>query len=200
MIHLDRWTRPAVAFAIAGLMTACGPVGPYVWFSQLPPEAHRAEDFLIVAGDAVEINVLGHADMSVKQKVRADGQISMPIIGEIEARNKRPSALRTELEARLKQYIVAPTVTVTVEQTPMTIVCLGEVAKPGAYPIEPGAGLANALALAGGLTDFASRDRIFIVRQQPAPLRVRFTFDWVTRNEGHAAAFPLRPGDLLVVE
>jgi polysaccharide export outer membrane protein len=149
----------------------------------------------------VDVRVLGHEDMGVlKQKVRADGRISVPIIGDVEAHGKRPSALRAEIEGRLKDYFVSPTVTVSVDETPVTIACLGEVSKPGVVPLEPGAGLGRALAQAGGLTDFAHRDRIFVVRQRPTAMRIRFTYEWVLHNEDHAAAFPLRAGDMVVVE
>jgi polysaccharide export outer membrane protein len=171
-----------------------------VWFNQLPPEQRQSGDYVIVGGDLVDVKVLGHDDMNVHQRVRGDGRISLPIIGDVEARGLHPSMLRGQLEAKLKDYIVSPSVTVNVEAAPMTIPCLGEVSKPGAYPIEPGAGLAEVLAVAGGLTDYASRDRIFLVRQGPAPMRIRFTYEWVVRNEGLAAAFPLRAGDLVVVE
>lgn len=192
--------RSLVFLAIAGMSTACAGTGPYVWFSELPADDRRMGDYVIVTGDIVDVSVLGHDDMKVHQKVRGDGRISIPIIGDVTALGVRPSALRTELEGRLKDYIVSPSVTVNVEETPMKISCLGEVKNPGAYAVEPGAGLAEALALAGGLTDYASNDRIFLVRQQPKPLRIRFTYAWLVRNEGRAAAFPLRAGDLLVVE
>jgi polysaccharide export outer membrane protein len=178
----------------------CASTGQYVWFTQLPPAERQSLEYLIETGDLLDIKVLGHDDMAVHQKVRGDGRISIPIIGDVEARGKRPSGLRGEIEGRLKDYIVSPSVTVNVDDTPMTITCLGEVGKPGAFPLEAGANLAHAIALAGGLTDFAARDRIFVVRQQPTPVRIRFDYEWVLRNEGGAAAFPLRRGDMLVVE
>jgi polysaccharide export outer membrane protein len=189
-----------LCLAVTSASAACAGPGQYVWFSEMPRDQRQSVEFVIVTGDLVDVRVLGHEDMNVHQKVRADGRISIPIIGDVNARGLRPSALRGELEAQLKNYIVSPSVTVNVEATPMTIPCLGEVAKPGAYAVEPGTGLAEVLAHAGGLTDYATRDRIFLVRQQPTPIRIRFTYDWVVRNDGLAAAFPLRPGDLVVVE
>jgi polysaccharide biosynthesis/export protein len=195
-----RTLRAILCFATIGTLPSCS-AGEYVWYNALPPAQAQSTDYLIDTGDLIDVRVLAHEDMSVlKQKVRADGRISLPIIGDVEARGKRPSALRAELEGRLKDYLVSPSVMVNVDAAPMTVTCLGEVGKPGVYPIEPGGGLARALALAGGLTDFASRSRIFLVRQRPTPMRIRFTYEWVVRNEEHAASFPLRSGDVVVVE
>jgi polysaccharide export outer membrane protein len=189
-----------LCFATIGVLASCS-AGEYVWFNELPQAQATPPDFLIDTGDVLDVRVLAHEDMSVlKQKVRADGRISIPIVGDVEVRGKRPSALRAELEARLKDYFVSPSVTISVDGAPMTIPCLGEVGKPGTYPLEPGAGLARALAAAGGLTDYANRSRVFVIRQKPTPMRIRFNYAWVLRNEDHAASFPLRPGDLVVAE
>jgi polysaccharide export outer membrane protein len=190
-----------LCFATMHVLTSCGAGGEYVWYSQLASSPPQAPEYLIDIGDFVDIRVLAHEDMTVlKQKVRPDGRIAIPIIGDVDVRGKRPSALRAELEGRLKDYFVSPNVTVSVEERPLTIACLGEVGKPGVVPLEPGAGLARILAQAGGLTDFAHRDRIFVVRQKPTAMRIRFTYEWILHNEDHAASFPLRAGDMVVVE
>jgi polysaccharide export outer membrane protein len=193
--------RALLCLAVIPVLSACGASGEYVWYTELPRAEPQASEYLVDTGDVLDVRVLSHEDMNVlKQKVRADGRISLPIIGDVEARGKRPSALRAEIEGRLKDYFVSPTVTISVDQMPVTIACLGEVSKPGVVPLEPGAGLARVLAQAGGLTDYAHRDRIFVVRQRPKPLRIRFTYEGVLHNEGEAASFQLRPGDMVVVE
>ena len=149
--------------------------------------------------------MLGHEEMLTRAKVRPDGRIALPIIGEIDARGRSPSALRAEIEGRLKQYLVMPggatQVTLNVEEAaPATIAVVGEVTRPGVFPLEPNVRLAQALALVGGITEFASRDHIFLVRTIPRPERIRFTYDSVIRNEGLAGAFRLHPGDVIEVE
>ena len=125
----------------------------------------------------------------------------MPALGDIDVRGKRPTALKGELEARLKDYVNPPSVTVTVEEfQPITISVLGEVTRQGAYPFDPRASLATVLATAGGITEFASRDGIYVVRRGARPLRVRFTFDDVRRGDPRTATFSLQNGDLVVVE
>ena len=181
---------------------SCAGTGSYVWYSQLSPQAlAEANEYLVSVGDMLNIRVLGHEDMSTKVRVRSDGRVAIPIIGEIGAAGKRPSALRSEIEARLKDFLVMPSVTVNIDESlPLKITLLGEVAHPGVFPVEPSTSLAEALALGGGVTEFASRDRIFVVRTIPQPTRIRFTWDAVTRDLGRAASFPMRGGDVIVVE
>lgn len=198
--HVSRYTLYAAALALLAGSAGCS-AGQFVWFSEMPAEAKSSTDFVISNGDLLTVRVLGHEDMSVHQRVRADGRIAVPIIGEVEAGGKRPSSLRAELEGRIKEYIVSPSVLLTVdERQPLTIYAMGEVSKPGPLLLEPGASVADALAAAGGPTEYAARDRIFLVRRRPSPVRIRFTYDWLSRNEAQAATFPLAPGDMLVVE
>ena len=181
---------------------ACGSSGQYVWFQDLTPEASAANrEFLIGTGDTLSVRVLGHDEMTVHQIVRSDGRIAMLLIGEVEAKGKRPSALKAELEGRLKDYIVSPSVAVNIDLVPpLTVVLLGEVAKPGAYPLDQDPSLVHALALAGGLSDYANKSSIFLVRQGPKPARIRFTYESIYRNVGGAGEFPLNRGDLIEVE
>lgn len=196
------WARTAACAWLVVLVaaSACAGPGNYVWFSSLPHE-DPSEQYVISRGDVLSVRVLGHEDMTTRVRVRADGRIALPIIGELDASGKTPSALRAEIEARLKDYVVMPSVTLNVEETqPATIAVVGEVAHPGVFPLEPNMRLAQAVALGGGLTEFASRDRIFVVRTDPRPVRIRFTYRALIRDEDSAGEFRLHPGDLVEVE
>jgi len=188
--------------ALQGAVAACGGSGQYIWFSDLSPDDNStSSDYIIGVGDIVNIRVLGHEDMSVRGPVRPDGRMAIPLVGEIDVRGRRPSVIRTELERRLKEYIVSPSVTLNVDAAePITVSILGEVAHPGAYKLEGSATLAQALALGGGLTEYASRDSIFLIRQQPATVRIRFTYRALSQNLSQAAEFPMHRGDILIVE
>jgi polysaccharide export outer membrane protein len=76
---------------------------------------------------------------------------------------------------------------------------LGEVSKPGVQLLELGVGVAQALAIAGGLTPFAKKDRIVVVRGG-AQTRIRFRYDALTRAMGPASLFGLRAGNVVIVE
>jgi polysaccharide export outer membrane protein len=189
-------------FSVLSVFQACAGPGQYVWFDQLPSETQLANDeYLIRVGDTLSIHVLGHEEMLVKERVRRDGRISLLLIGDVIAKDKRPSALKAELEGRLKDYIVSPSVVVNVEETAVAMVTvLGEVMKPGGIPMDEDPRLAHVLALAGGLTDYAARNGIYLVRSAPRPVRIRFTYEAITRDVRGAGDFPLRGGDVLEVE
>ena len=127
--------------------------------------------------------------------------MTLPFLNDVVAAGLSPPALTRDLQVRFKQFINAPLVTVGVEEAPPSpISVMGKVAKPGQFSFEPGSGVAQALALAGGLNDFAHRDRIYVLRREAEPVRIRFTYEKLTRAEGKAATFSLREGDVVVVE
>jgi protein involved in polysaccharide export with SLBB domain len=192
----------AAAIVLGGVTAGCGGAGKYIWFQQLPADTVQASrEYVIAVGDTISIKVFGHEEMAVHEKVRADGRVAMMLIGDVEAKGKRPSALRAELEGRLKDYIVSPSVVVNVDDSaPVTVLMLGEVGHPGAYSLENDLRLAHAIAIGGGLTDYASRSSIYVVRSEPRPLRIRFTYESIYRNIGGAGDFLLRRGDLVEVE
>jgi polysaccharide export outer membrane protein len=86
------------------------------------------------------------------------------------------------------------------ESTPLSISVLGEVSKPGSQVLQRELGVADALAAAGGLSAFAHKSRIFVVRNGPPPVRIHFTYDAITRKVGKASQFRLRAGDVVIVE
>jgi polysaccharide export outer membrane protein len=190
-----------LASAVVCVAPACGGAGSYVWVQDLPPPASPNAEYLVQVGDTVNVRVLGQDGMTTRTRVRADGRIALPMIGDVEVRGKKPSSLRAELEARFKDFLVAPSVTFNVEEfAPVHVSVLGEVGRPGVFPVAPQGGIAEALAAAGGCTDWADRDRIFVLRNEGKPLRIRFTWEAITRGDVAASRFVLRDGDVVVVE
>jgi polysaccharide export outer membrane protein len=201
-LEYRRWAVTLGAAAVLAMATGgCGH-GQFVWFQELPAATALANgEYIIGIGDVVSIRVLGHEEMSLKQRVRSDGRLALLLIGDVDAKGKRPSALKAELEGRLKDYIVSPSVSVNIDETlPTSILVLGEVGKPGVVPLDPDPRLAHAIASSGGLTDFAARSAIFVVRTEPHPVRIRFTYEAISRNLGGAADFELHRGDIVEVE
>jgi polysaccharide export outer membrane protein len=192
------------ALVLASLCcAACSNVGRYVWvedFPQRPPAS--SQGYLIASGDLISVRVFNQDGMSARGRVRADGKFSMPLLHDIDAAGYTPEALGQQLQSRLKEFIHSPTVTVALEETkPIAVSVMGEVTKPGLYLLEARAcGLLQAVAMAGGLTDYAHHNRIFVVRQASTPVRIRFRYDSLVKAEGPAAQFRLQDGDVLVVE
>jgi polysaccharide export outer membrane protein len=139
--------------------------------------------------------------LSTRAQVRSDGKLSFPLLNEIEVAGKAPKQVSQELERRLREanLVIAPRVNVAVEPSKLKVAVVGAVSRAGTYEIEPGGGVVEALASAGGLTEFAHRDRIYVVRLNPRPLRIRFSFDALT-EVGRAALFRLQAGDRVIAE
>ena len=147
------------------------------------------------------MRVFNQEAMSTHARVRTDGRLALPILGDIVVRGKTPSSIKAELESRLKDYVNQASVTVIVDEPhAISVSVLGEVTHQGVFPVDRHTSLAQVLALAGGLTDYAARDRIFVIRTSPQPMRIRFTYESVSRGEPHTAAFALHQGDLVVAE
>lgn len=181
----------------------CAGAGQYIWLNELP-EGERGQvvgDYVIGIGDTIKILVYEQENLSGELKVRSDGKIALPLAGEIAVAGKRPLELSRELEGRLKEFVVTPRVTVNVTaMNAVTVTTVGEVGTVGAYTLEQPARLVDALAKAGGLNAYADSSKIFVLRQFPSFRRIRFDWRAIERNEGGAAAFLLRNGDVIVVE
>ncbi len=197
---------PVFVLVSAGLMSllaACGPgIGNAISVDKFEGQADSVSDeYIINIGDALSIQVWEQPALSGAMPVRSDGRISLPLISEVQAAGKTPSKLQAEIEASLKSVVLNPKVTIVVQNSkPPTISIMGEVSKPGPMPLDRDTGVAEALAAAGGLSAFAHKDRIFVVRSTPEPVRIHFTYDALTRRVGKASQFRLKPGDIIVVE
>lgn len=193
-------TRSLLLSLVVVMATGCAATGPYVWARDLKPEETGSGDYVIVPGDSVSIKVYNQEPLSTKGKVRSDGKISVPFLGDVLVAGKTPTTCSREMEAGLKNFINAPNVTVSVDDfNPTTISVVGEVGKPATIAIERGAGVIQAIAGAGGLTENASKDDIYVLRELPTPRRIRFTWDQLVLYPP-AQPFRLRSGDIVVVE
>lgn len=194
----------ATPVLLAGLLsaaTACRtapPKGPYVWVQDFQEAAPAEAAYVIAPGDVINVRVFNQDGMSGRARVRNDGMISLPFVNEIRAADLSTLALAARIKERLKEFVVNPVVTVSLEEPrPAEISVVGEVAKPGVYKLEPHGGVLSALASAGGLSDFADRGRIFVLRDRQ---RVRFTWQALVEAEPRAIGFRLQAGDVVVAE
>jgi polysaccharide export outer membrane protein len=183
------------------LAVACSGPGKYVWVDDYADTAQVEKPYVIVPGDTLQVRVFNQDQVSTRARVRSDGKITLPLLDDVTAVGLTPVELGAQLRERLRPFIKDPLVTVAVEETgPPNIYVIGEVVKPGAYPLDRASGVLPALVNAGGLTQDASTDRIFVLRQAPSVVRIRFTYEALVRLAGKAPAFRLRPGDIVVVE
>jgi len=127
--------------------------------------AYGDSEFQLGPDDVIEVTVYQDKTLDRTVPVRPDGKISLPLIGEMPASGKTATDLQKEISLRLKQFVADPTVTVVVKEvnSPKVSV-LGEVKNPGMYKIKDRATLLDAIALAGGLTEYAKRNKIVVIR------------------------------------
>jgi polysaccharide biosynthesis/export protein len=184
-----------------GFLAACASTGGSIPIEQFTDEPEPASaEYTIGIGDGLSVQVWDQPLMSGKMRVRTDGRITLPFVNDVIAAGKTPNKLASDIETGLKSVVLNPRVTVSIEEArPLTISVLGEVGKPGTVPLDRDTGVAQAIAAAGGFTTFAHKDRIYVVRSTPKPVRLRVTYDALTKA-GPAAAFRLKPGDIVVVE
>jgi polysaccharide biosynthesis/export protein len=189
--------------AVLGLLVlgGCKHTGNFEWADDLksPPQP---SGYVIHSGDTLSVRVWGQDGMSARARVRDDGKISLPFLHDVEVVGFTPPVLAQQLQTRLKDFLANPVVTIALEeQRPFTISVLGEVARQGPAQLDPNsAGVLSAIAAAGGLTPFADRDAIYVLRPGAPPRRIRFRWESLTQREGAAASFRLQSGDVLVVE
>jgi polysaccharide biosynthesis/export protein len=207
--------RRRLLLAMVAALAACATDGEFVRVEDLaggawaggPSIGGADEDYRLAVGDVVSVRVWNQEAMSVaRTRVRDDGRISVPFLQDVEVVQRTPAELSTMLKAKLMAFVVNPVVTVSLEEVrPLRVPVTGEVVRPGVYELDRRAGVLAALAAAGGFSDFADRDAVYLLRYQVptgerAPLRIRFTYRALAQGERPAAAFRLRDGDVLVVE
>jgi polysaccharide export outer membrane protein len=159
------------------------------------------DSYVIGASDVVMVSVLKEPTLSSSLLVRPDGMISMPLLGDVKASGLTPLQLAAEITAKLKKYIQDPNVTIILNQmNSKKVYLIGEgIGRTGPVEMTPGMTLLQAIATAGGLTQYANAKKIYILRteggkQQKIPVQYKQAL------RGDASLnLTLNPGDTIVV-
>jgi polysaccharide biosynthesis/export protein len=164
------------------------------------PAKPTGESYVIGSGDALEIIVWKEPTLSGPVKVRPDGLITLPLINEVRAAGQTTAQLRKTLEERYKKYVQAPNVTIRVtEITSSEVFLVGQVAKPGAYPSTGHDTVLQLITRAGGLTIFADRRNVKVVRRENDKVR-EYLVDYDAILKGDLKQdLVLRAGDRVIV-
>jgi polysaccharide export outer membrane protein len=158
--------------------------------------------FRIGPGDILGVEVWKEPDASSPiAPVRPDGKISLSMIGEIQAAGLTPQGLEEALTAKYKEYMREPRVTVLIKEiNSQKIYLIGEVKKEGPIRMDAPMTVLQALAQAGGVTDYGKRKKIYVLRtQQDQRVLLPFDLDAVVRGEKMEQNIVLAPGDTIVV-
>jgi polysaccharide export outer membrane protein len=150
--------------------------------------------------DQLRISVWDNKELTLDLVVRPDGKISMPLIQDVAAEGLTAAQLAAEIQEKLSAYIVTPEVSVIVLQVnaPKYYI-IGYVARPGTFPLRGDTSVLQALALAGGLTQFASPRSIKLIRASGGKQEVRKINYYSLIDDGGEGNYLLKPGDTIVV-
>jgi polysaccharide export outer membrane protein len=166
------------------------------------PEPKALSNLTVIGvGDLIAVDVLGDEKMSGQWHVLPDGTLTLPLLGPVQAVGKTSQDLARDLEVQLKQLITLPKVSVFIQESQISVSVIGEVKQAGAVSLATPATVLQALAKAGGLTEFADTSGIYVLRTDNGKTqRIRFKYSALIDAEPAASSFMLRTGDVLVVE
>src|SRR3989475_6312808 len=160
-------------------------------------------DYIIGPEDVLEITVWRNQDLSKVVAVRPDGRISLPLIGEVTAVGKTPVQVTEGISTKLKEYKENPQVSIVLKEVnSYAIFVLGEVAKPGKYPLKSKTMLLQGITIAGGFTAMAARNKLVVFRfgvNGGGQERVKASYDDIVLRDGSSQNIELKPGDTVVV-
>lgn len=160
-------------------------------------------DYILGPEDVLDIAVWKNADLSKTVTVRPDGKISLPLIGDVVAVGRTASQLADAISAKLKDYKENPQVSIVVSQVnSYAIYVLGEVVRPGKFPLKSKITILQAITLAGGFTPIAARNKIVVFRfseNGDKDVKIKASYDDIVLRDSASQNIALMPGDTLVV-
>jgi polysaccharide biosynthesis/export protein len=195
-IFKHRSRRAAFALAL-GAMTFAG-IG---LLAQTPAAEPPTAEYVIGPEDVLDVAVWNSPEISRTVPVRPDGKISLPLLNDVQAAGLTPMQLREALGTALTNYIPSPTVSVIVREVhSVKVTVIGEVKTPGRYELKSRSTVLDVLAIAGGLSQYASRSRIVVLRQEGGVTReLPFPYDKFTSKTSGQDNFCIKPGDIVLV-
>ena len=202
---------PAILFSagivVSGQMQAAGQAGNEqvvanaATASGASSKAHD-DNFIIGNDDVLSISVWKEPELTKSVPVRSDGRISLPLVGELQAAGHSPLQLENEITNKLRSYITTPEVTVIVEKVnSRKYNVLGEVTKPGSYPLTTSTTVMDAIAAAGGFRDFAKKSGVYVLRKSNDgnEERLKFNYKEFVKGKNSAQNVRLEPNDTIIV-
>ncbi len=166
-------------------------------------------EFALGPEDVLKVTVWKSPDLSGEVTIRPDGTITMPLIGDMPAAGLAANVLAKRIGDRLTEYISSPIVTIQVKEVnSYFIYVLGEVVRPGKYPLKSYANVMQGISLAGGFAPFASKNKIKVLRnvstgseghEKKRQIEIPVHYDNILKGTAVPGNFILRSGDVIVV-
>jgi polysaccharide biosynthesis/export protein len=190
--------------AIVGALILCAGLALNAFSEQAKPQKPQANNpagtgYHLGPEDVIEFKVYKEPDLTTTATVRPDGMISLPLAGEIQAAGKTTPELETEITSKLREFLEGPLVSVVAKEINSPKISVsGEVRKPDVFPIKQRMTVLQAIALAGGLTPFAKKDRIVVLRIGPSgQKRFKLNYDHLVND---TEPFYLEAADTVIVQ
>jgi polysaccharide biosynthesis/export protein len=157
--------------------------------------------YIIGAGDVLSINVWRETEISQKLVVRPDGMITIPLVGDVQAIGQTPEQLADVVSKRLESVLTSPQVSVIVAEIHSKFyIVVGQVAKPGQYPLTRPTTVLEAVSNAGGFRDFAKTSKMYVLHLDNGKrVRVPFNYNEVVKAKKAQQDFEISTGDAIVV-
>ncbi|HEU5073510.1 MAG TPA: polysaccharide biosynthesis/export family protein [Polyangiaceae bacterium] len=196
-----RVKRAAVglAWTLAVAVFGCASTPPR---AQLPLSS-AGERTTLAPGDVFQLKIVGEKELPEEYQVASDGTVDLPYIHTLKVTGLEPQEVARLIRERLieEKVLSDPAVVVSVkEYVSKRITLLGEVQKPGSFPVSPGLTLIQALSLAGGLTSIANKEQVRLTRVAKDGTTNTVVLDIGAITEGDAPDIPLQPGDRIYVK
>lgn len=155
------------------------------------------KDYVIGSEDVLAVNIWKEPEISRTVPVRPDGKITLPLIGDVQASGLTPQKLESTLKEGLKAYVANPEVTVIVQEVKsLKFNIVGEISHPGSFALSQPMTVLDAIALGGGLRDFAKGSKIYVLRGNT---RLPFNYKDVIKGKKLSQNVVLQSGDTVVV-
>ena len=208
-----RYQKLAISMLVAGVLAACAQANATDNKKDAPTQASATSNKTVAAAtndpryvigpqDVLSINVWKEPEISMASvPVRPDGKISLPLINDIQAAGDTPMQLTAEIRDKLKTYVNDPRVTVIVTAiNSERVYLLGEVLRPGAYPLLPDMTVLQAISSSGGFTQYANSKKVYVLRSENGKQKkYPFNYKAVVKGENPGENIALKSGDTIVV-
>ena len=165
-------------------------------------QSEVSDQYVIGSEDVLAVNIWKEPEMSRVVPVRPDGKITLPLVGDVQAGGLTPHQLQGNIATGLRAYVATPEVTVIVQEVKsQKFNIVGEIARPGSYSMTRSMTVLDAIAVGGGLRDFAKGSRIYVLRsdRDGSHSKLPFNYKQVINGKNLTQNVELHPGDTVVV-
>jgi polysaccharide export outer membrane protein len=190
-----------LGLALSGLAGCGGPnYRTYDYAKEYDPRKH---EYVVGIGDSISITVFHQADLSGGGTVRPDGIVTLPLIGDVQCAGKTPGAIRDDVKQRLLAFVKSETAVVTVLVNSVAsyrFVVTGNVGHSGSFAQKYFVTVSEAIAMAGGLSKFASEDLVILRPDTNGKIRaIPINYSDVTSGRRPEMDIAIVAGDTIVV-